>query len=300
MGTQGDSNEWFSMQTKTRSILEPNFSRQKLDEHTFPMSDFVMFRVYSSTRPHNKKIADLQKGLTLVVNGAETVGEGTGFGLPVLEYSCETLFSASSTVEVSDLFGRRVIVKQFNMNRVARNSLRNITLENHAARSLIDHLSTLYQNHPRFRFLTLKDLTGKIGIRKAFLETTPKGNITVTYAIDKTSVTVEADFTKVQPRGLQKIFMLNEQSAQFFRKYIDSQGTELFDEKIGAWGVTDSEWACIKNMGSGLGFRLWKVEDSMLRRGREFLRGSLDWVGLDYEVNPTCDNFSYVIDIVGL
>jgi hypothetical protein len=300
METHDDSYEWFSMATKTPSILEPNISRQKLDEHTFPISDSVMLRVYSNTRPHNQKIACLQKGLILVVNGAETVGEGTGFGLPVLQYSRETFFSASSTVDVSTCLGRRVIAKQFSMDRVARNSFRNIALENHAARSLIDHLSTLYQNHPHFRFLTLKDLTGKIGIRKAFPETAPKGNVTITYTIDKTRIIVEADFTKLQRRGLRKIFMLNEQSARFFRKYTDSQGTELLDEKIGAWGVIGDEWACVKTMGNGLGFRLWKVEGSILRRGREFLQGSLDWVGLDYEVNPMCDTFRYVIEIVGL
>jgi hypothetical protein len=36
----------------------------------------------------------------------------------------------------------------------------------------------------------------------------------------------------------------------------------------------------------------------VLRRGREFLEGSLDWVGLDYEVNPRTDVFEYVIEVL--
>lgn len=287
------------MATKTPLIECPRTNQQILDGYTFPLSDIVRLRVYSSTKPHNHKIGNLQKGLILVVNDVETVGEGTGFGLPVLQYSHETFFSASSAVDISSRLGRHVVVKQFSMDRVARNSFRNVTLENEAARNLIDHLSSLYQNHPRFRFLTLKDLTGRIGIHKAFPETTPKGNVTVTYTINKTHVTVEADLTKLQRLGLEKIFMLNEQGAEFFRKYMDSEGNELVDEKIGAWDPASGEWACMKTLGGELGFRLWRVEGNVLRRGREFLHGSLNWVGLDYEVNPTCGVFRYVIDIVG-
>ena len=288
------------MASKNPLVLEPNICRQKLDEHTIPISDSIMLRVYSNTRPHNQKMASLQKGLILVVNGAETVGEGTGFGLPVLEYSHETLFSASSTVHVSARLGKRVIVKRFSMDRVARNSFRNVTLENHAARSLINHLSVLYRNHPHFRFLTLKDLTGRIGIHKAFPKTAPKGSVTVTYTIDQTRVTVQADFTKLQRRGLQKIFMLNEQGAKFFRKYIDSEGTELEDEKIGAWNLVNGEWASMKTFRDDIGFSLYKVGSSVLWRGREALGGSLDWAGLDYEVASACNVFSYTIEIVGL
>jgi hypothetical protein len=48
-----------------------------------------------------------------------------------------------------------------------------------------------------------------------------------------------------------------------------------------------------------LGFRLWTTKNSVLRRGREFLKGSLDWVGLDYEVNPATAVFEYLIEILG-
>ena len=50
----------------------------RLNTHTCPISDAVSLRVYSSTEPHNSKIAYLQKGLILVIGGAEAVGEGAG------------------------------------------------------------------------------------------------------------------------------------------------------------------------------------------------------------------------------
>jgi hypothetical protein len=109
---------------------------------------------------------------------------------------------------------------------------------------------------------------------------------------------VSADFRDSDRRRLQKIFMLNEQGSTFFRKYVDSRGTELLDTGIGAWDGIGTKWACLKILNGEFGFRLWRVDDSTLRRGREFLKGSLDWVGLDYEVNPEKDVFEYAIEVL--
>lgn len=271
----------------------------QVDSHTFSVSSSVSLRIYSGTEPRNWKIAGLQKGLILVINGTEAVGEGTGFGLPVLVYSHETYFSASSRVYVHQRHNRCIIRKEFTMDRIARNSFRNVTLENRAARSLIEHLSELYQKHRRFRLLTLKDLTGKICIGKTFPAAAPKGKVTVTYVKDKSRLTVKADFKSLKRRGLKKIFMLNEQGTKFFGKYTDSRGTELTDKELGAWEDVGGEWACVTTPTGELGFRLCRVGDSVLRKGREFLEGSLDWVGLDYEISPGNDVFEYVIDVLG-
>lgn len=288
------------MSLNTSPIRKPYLNVLQVDTHTFPISDSVSLRIYPSTRPHNSKIADLQKGLILVYNQTETVGEGTGFGLPVLVYSDETYFSASSTVHVSQRGNCCIIRKMFTMDRVARNSFRNVTLENRAARNFIAHLSDLYQRHPRFRFLTLKDLTGKMSIGKTFPEAASMGTVTVTYIVDKPHVTVKVDFNRLERRGLQKVFMLNEQGSKFFRKYIDSQGILLTDNEIGAWDRACGDWASLETLKGELGFRLWRVENSVLRRGREFLEGSLDWAGLDYEVSPGKLVFEYVIDVLGV
>jgi hypothetical protein len=270
-----------------------------VDSHTVSVSNSLSLRIYSSTKPHNWKIADLQKGLILVINGTEAVGEGTGFGLPVLVYSNETYFSGTSKVHVSRRGNRCVIRKEFTMDRIARNSFRNVTLENRAARSLIAHLSGLYQRHRRFRFLTLKDLTAKMSIGKVFPEARPIGKVTVTYTIDTSRVTVKADFNGLEKRLLQKTLMLNEQGSTFFRKFTHSQGTELTDNEIGAWEEIRCEWACLKTPTGKHGFRLWRAKNNILRRGREFLEGSLDWVGLDYEITPENDVFEYTIDLLG-
>jgi hypothetical protein len=266
--------------------------------HTFPLSSSASFRIYSSAEPHNWKISDLQKGLILVHNGTETVGEGTGFGVPVLIYSDETFFSGSSKVDVSEGDEPRTVCKEFVMDRVARNRFRNATLENRIARRFFARLADIYQKHPTFRFLTLKDLTGKMDVDTTFLKASSKGKVVVTYTMDGPSVVVKADFRGLERSGLQKIFMLNEQGSKFFREYVDSEGTELMDTAVGAWDGISAKWGCLKILKGEFGFRLWIVEDSVLRRGREFLEGSLDWVGLDYEVNPMMDVFVYRIEVV--
>ncbi len=278
---------------------KPYHNLQRVDVHTFPLSNSVFLRVYASTEPRNLKIAELQKGLILGIDGAETVGEGTGFGLPVLIYSDETYFSGSSRLCVSQRGDCPIVAKEFTMDSVARNNFRNVTLEDRAARSFIERLSDLYQAHPRLRSLALKGLAGRISIGKVFSKAPSKGNVTVIYSFEKSRITVRADFKKLERIGLQKIFMLNEQGTEFFRRYTDSLGTELLDDKIGAWDQTGGEWACLQTLCGEIGFRLWRAEKGVLRRGREFLEGSLDWVGLDYEISGKTDVFQYVIDVLG-
>jgi hypothetical protein len=246
------------------------------------------------------KIADLQKGVILEINGVETVGEGVGFGVPVLVYSDETYFSGSSEIYLSQGPSRCLVVKKFNMDRIARNNFGNAKLVNGVARRFIDHLSNLYQRHRRLRLLALKDLTSRLRIGKIFLQAPSRGTVTVTYEIDKQQLLIKADFEDIKKQALQKIFILNEQGSKFFRTYTDSAGMTLTDEKIGAWDNVSCDWASLRTTRNGVGFRLWKREKSILRRGREFLEGSLDWAGLDYELGISQVRFGYTVDLLGL
>ncbi len=270
-----------------------------VDAHTVPISDSAALRIYSDTRPHTWKIADLQKGLILVRDGKEVVGEGTGFGLPILVCSPETYFSGTSKVFVAQNGEGWVVRKEYAMDRTSRNKFRNVMLENREARSFFAHLAYLYQRHSKFRFLTLKSLTRKIDIDTTFVKTIPAGTVTVTYSIDKRRISVKADFKQLKGVKPERIFMLNEQGATIFREYVDSQNTVLTDGKIGAWDDIGAEWASLAVAGEDFGFRLWRKDGSVLRRGREFLEDSLDWVGLDYEIGSKNTAFEYSIEILG-
>jgi hypothetical protein len=268
--------------------------------YTVRLSDCLALRVYSDTRPHIWKIASLQKGLILICEEVETVGEGTGFGVPILIYQDETYFSGTSNVHVSQEVNSVIIYKEFFMDRLARNTFRNVTLENRTARAMLGYTADLYQKHKRFRFLTLKNLTGKLNVGKAFIEVPSIGRVSFTYRVKGNRVFVRTDLKQLKRRNLERVFLLNEQGADVFRKYSDSNGTELLDEKIRAWDRVNTDWADLTNLQGGFGFRLRNIREAILRRGREYLNGSLNWVGLDYEIDSKRNAFEYEIEILGV
>lgn len=282
-----------------QSVTKQNAQFLATKEHTVSLSNSIAFRVYSDTRPHNWKTADLQKGLIFIYAGTETVGEGTGFGVPIVKCTDETYFSGSSHVNVCEQTDATVICKAFTMNKVARDKFRNITLENQKARNLLDRSAGFTQEHEHWRFLALKRLLMGLGVKTSFVDTDSIGEIFVTYIIKKGFVLVKADLMNIKREKLKKVFMLNEQGSRFFRMYEDSDATGLVDEKIGAWDQVSAQWAEVTNLGAKAGFRLFNVNNSILRRGREFLKDCVDWVGLDYEIDPRNDSFEYEIQIIG-
>ena len=88
-------------------------------------------------------------------------------------------------------------------------------------------MARLYQAHPNLRFLRLKGVTKGVDIDTSFIQARPIGKVTVAYTIDKQGIRVSADFKDLERSRLEKVFMLNEQGATLFRKYLDSQGTTI-------------------------------------------------------------------------
>lgn len=72
------------------------------NESTFPATGNLSMRFYSSTAPGNGKISVLEKGAVLVDRENETVGEGAGFGTPVLNWSGVTYFSRNAKTTFSE------------------------------------------------------------------------------------------------------------------------------------------------------------------------------------------------------
>jgi hypothetical protein len=267
-------------------------------ELTFPVSENLLIRLYSDTRPHRQLITKLQKGLILFSGERELAGEGIGLGVPAVRYKDRTYFSGSSTLRTEQTRGHATAIKKFCLNLATERTFKNISLETKTTRTIKRNLDRLYMNRRHLRLLAIENLLEQVGIRRAFTQTKPVGSVTITYRINPPYIKIEAEFSLLQKTGLQRIILLNEQGSTHFRKYYDSNGTVLFDEDIGAWETVDASWACIHNVEDRFGFRLWKHKDATLHRGREFLQGSHDWVGLDYEANPENLHFDYDIELV--
>lgn len=288
------------MSSAAEPALSQNSQQLSLEKISIPVSNCLALDVYSSTKPHNLKIASLQKGLIFVCDATEKVGEGTGFGFPVLVCPEETYFSGSATVNLSKSSKGIMVRKEFVMDRTARNKLGNVRLKNQQTRAFIRYLCNLYQGnrHFRFPFLMLKEFIVNMGVEAAFEETEPVGKVSISYEIRGNAVRVQVDLSQIEEKHRKKVFILNEQSASFFRRYHDSHGAALVDGQIGAWDNVNAEWACFTDAQGQVGFRLWQAKDAVFRRGREIMRDCLDWAGLDYEVNPDIEVFEYRIELV--
>lgn len=189
-------------------------------------------------------------------------------------------------------------VKKFTLDLASERTLRNISLETKTIRGIKRSFDKLYMKHKRSRLLPVEKLLKQIGIRRDFVRTKPVGVATVTYTTSRSHIQVRAEFKLNHKEGVQSIYLLNEQGSAHFKKYYDSSGIVLYDKDIGAWEAVNAEWACIQSVEEKVGFRLWKREKSTLYKGREFLSGLLDWVGLDYEVDPRTTAFDYNIELV--
>jgi hypothetical protein len=268
--------------------------------HTFAMSDSLALRVYSNTNPQNMKIADLQKGLILLCDGIDVIGEGSGFGVPIAKYSGETVFSGSSTLCVLRYGNVVEIRKEFLMDLVARDRFRNLKLENPRTRTLFDYFSAWSHEHKVLArsVLIVKGLLFKFGVKSSFIKSPHKGTVIVTYILDQNRIRVNLDFSQLEQINLEKVFILNEQGAHFFSTYSDSGGLRLVGGEIGVWDSVSAQSAKILSGQNKIGFSLKNIDGSVLRRGRESLEGYLNWIGLDYELDPEYYNFEYEIELV--
>jgi len=268
---------------------------------TFRLSDTLALRVNSNANPQNMKIAALQKGLILLCNGTEVIGEGTGFGVPIAKYGDETFFSGSSSLFIRKQGNTVEIRKEFLMDLVARDGFKNLRIENSRVRRLFDFISRLCQEHKRFAqgILITKGVFFKFGVKSTFIRSACKGKVIASYILDRKRILVKLSFDQLEQNNLVKVFALNEQGAHFFNTYSDSKGLILLNEEIGIWDNIVAQSANIATEQNKIGFRLKHLEGSVLRRGREMQPGSLDWIGLDYEINPNLGHFEYEIELFG-
>ena len=275
----------------------------EMEHVTVPFWKDTALSIYSDSRPHIGLIGRLQKGLILIQNCKELIGEGSGFGAPVAFYQEKTYFSGSSDLQVFRKKEHTICIKQFALDVQPEKWFRKARVENRLQRKLSNQIADLYQEHQNLRHtfetLKLKNLSKSIGVHTNFVRSRTIGNVNVTYHIKPPIIHVKADFESLEKCGLQKIFLMNEQSSQYFSRYQDSSGNVSHRESIGAWERVTADWACVSHNIGGIGFRLWQVKDAVLYIGREFLNGVLDWIGFDYEVDPKKTCFEYDIEVLG-
>ena len=281
-------------------MLETEFVSSPL---TFHISDDLKARIYPDTRPHNLEITGLHKGLVLVYGGREIVGEGAGFGVPVVKFSDKTFFSGTAEVSVSPSSreGVQVVTKSFVLDTISKKRFRDGSYINDRLYHAVHRAFTrLYIPHKPLRplFDKMMELRGAMGIQTEFVKTAPRGVVKVVYELHPNEIRVHVDLSSIDREKCEEIVILNEQGSPFFTRYDDSTGLKLSGREIGPWDEVHGGHASLSHDDRRLAFSLRRVSGASLYRGWEMVEGRLAWAGLNYVCSPGLSSFSYAIEIM--
>jgi hypothetical protein len=242
--------------------------------------------------------ATLQKGLILAYDGKELVEEGMGFGVPVAIYRDEPYFSSTAKCRMYENGGRKTLEKSFVMDTVSRKRIGEEAYFNgglysifhrifHVVYTLNLPLTSVFE-----RFIASASV---VGLYTEFVRVKPRGFVTLRYTLQGDSVWLEASFDRLEKCGLEQAVLLNEQGADFFETYFDSNGQSLESSEIGAWQPVRAIEASLHDSKEKIGFTLRSQPNAILLRGREAIRGRYSWVGLSYSIRSLNKTFKYTV-----
>jgi hypothetical protein len=244
----------------------------------------------------------IRKGLVLCYKNRDLSEEGVGFGVPVLKFADDVVFPGRGRIIKWKAENPAMIKLDYEMNLVERMARRGRRINCKTFYEVKEFLSRVHREYPRFRD-TLKN--GSITLRRAFgLETgfediCSKRLIGVDYMINTETglVNVRVDASRADTDACTEIITLNEQGANYFDRYSDSNGTSLYGHAIGTWDETTADEVSFIDSSNEITLTFSKVMGTRMYRGRELVRDRLAWAGLAYVVPQSMTNFAYSIRI---
>jgi hypothetical protein len=269
-----------------------------LEPFNFNAFHSVSFRLYPDSRPHTLEVAALQKGLLLVADGTELVGEGVGFGVPVVKYEDKTFFSGTAETSVQEDGDQPVIVKSFFLDTISKKRFRHGPFINDRLyKSIHSSFEKAYLAYKSFRpaFDKMMELRNAMTIHTQFVKVEPRGKVDVRYTFLSDLIEVEVDFTNLNRQGIKELLVLNEQGSTFFTEYFDTDRQQLLGRDVGAWKQVKADEASFSNNERTVSFTLKNVDGAKLYRGWEQVNGRFCWAGLSYSLEPDTNSFKYPI-----
>lgn len=122
-----------------------------------------------------------------------------------------------------------------------------------------------------------------------------RGAIQVTYAMDASGITVDAQVIWLAP-GFTQVGILNEQSALFDDFAADGQSTVIGSE-FGNWIAVSGDWARLRSQSLGLEWSVPALPGAELHSGRELNPPDFNWAGLDYTFSGSFRGVEYHINV---
>jgi len=262
--------------------------------------DKTSIRIYEDSRPHQYKSSYIQKGLILFYGSKAICGEGIGFGVPVVKYADKTYFPKNGKVFISRDSNSTKVVKVFEINGVFRIKLFGKHISSRSVYFFTELFSKTHRNHMRIRGVLdifLQFLRKSMKRPADLVTTVSKGTITVTYRVYEGSILICVDSSNLDKTNCKEICIMNEQGADFFREYGDTDENVLTDDQISSWEEVKAREAWFSDLNHRVSFALLNMSGANLYRGREKFDGHLAWTGFAYSIPPTADRFEYRLNL---
>jgi len=240
----------------------------------------------------------IQKGLVLGLGDRDLSEEGVGFGLPVLKVGLQPVFPGSCKTSIQEYNGLCMIKADFEMNLRAKMTRRGKIIDNGLFNLAWGTFCRIHREYPQFRSkmsVISRALKKKLDMDEIFSEIPSLGFVRASYLICDSRIEVELMFPGVD--SCTELIVLNEQGANWFDTYRDSNGLILKGERIGSWDQIKANHATFLDPSDGLLFTLKRVDGARMFRGRELATGRLAWSGLAYVMPPGTEKFSYSIEL---
>lgn len=240
----------------------------------------------------------IQRGLILSYGNQDLSEEGLGFGVPVLKFNQETFFPGFLRSRIEREGNYTVIKATYHMNLVARMTRRGRRISKRIVYRVREFFSSLHRNHPRLRrwlSSVSETLRHTLSLDDVF-ETVPSaGEVQAIYAVDGS--TIHVDLKVEKGCGCKEVIVLNEQGANSFDAYCDSDGLFLQGDAIGTWDEVFAKEAHFLDLQHRLTFMIQRVDWAKLFRGREVSPRRLAWAGFAYVLPPITESFAYTIHL---
>jgi hypothetical protein len=266
---------------------------------TLNLGEKLSFRLYRDCKPNCLETASLQKGLVLVLSGEELIEEGVGFGVPAVKYRDKTYFSSTAHISVQKQGDFYCLKKSYVLDTVSRKRFWKAIINDGFYSFIRKIFEKIYLRNKNLSPVNNKimELRNSMKIKTEFQKVTPRGIITTEYLFQPDGVKITVDFYGLELDGCLEILMLNEQGANNFPFYSDSNGSKLSSIRIGAWDLVKAKEASLTNTNKTLAFTLQNGKSARLFRGWEMTKNRFSWAGLSYSMPPGRRNFDYTVKI---
>ncbi len=240
----------------------------------------------------------IQKGLVLGCEDRDLSEEGIGFGAPVFKFGEETIFPGSWKARIEEHEDCTLVIADYVMNLTVKAARCGRLMKSRFFYTARNAFSSLHRNHPSLRngLAFSSAISRKIfQLEDTFAEVSPIGSVRAIYTIKDCEIRIELSFSK--SKECSEIIVMNEQGANYFDAYSDSDGLTFQGNEIGSWDETYAKEASFINSADNIAFTLKRAKGARMFRGREQIPKRLAWSGLAYVLPPEIERFAYSITI---